>query len=165
MKCDQAFELMTDPIGTTSPALQRHLERCPRCRQMQDTLSPALDWMRRSTDAPSASEGAFGGESPFLTAQAVMVAEQAARSLPRRHGEWFGDSLRRALLITAVALLGVAFGALMMEPRSRETPALPAGTLTACLWDQPSLRDKLPDFSARGVVVSCVACHVPSAVQ
>ena len=162
MKCDQAFELMTDPVGTTSPALQYHLERCPRCRQMQQTLSPALDWMRGPSDAPSQS--AFDSESPFLTAQAVMVAERAARSLPRRR-EWFGDSVRRAMLITAVALFGMAFGALLMQPRSQEAPAMPAGTLTACLWDQPSLRERLPDISARGVVVSCVSCHVPSTVQ
>jgi hypothetical protein len=163
MKCDQAFELMTDPVGTTSPALQRHLERCPRCRQMQQTLSPALDWMRSPSEA-EASDRSFGSEAPFLTAQAVMVAEQVARSLPRRR-EWLGESVRRAMLITAVALFGMAFGALLMELRSRETPAMPAGTLTACLWEQPSLRDRLPDISARGVVVSCVACHVPSTVQ
>jgi hypothetical protein len=162
MKCDQAFELMTDPVGATSPSLQRHLERCPRCRQMQLTLSPALEWMRSSGDEPFESTRGADPTAPFLSTQAVLVAEQAARRLPRRNADW-GDSARRALWISAVAVLGFACGVLMSEPRSPERHFVPAGaTLAACLWDQPALRDALPDATARGVVVSCVACHVPT---
>jgi hypothetical protein len=165
MNCDQAFELMTDPVGTTSLALNRHLERCPRCRQMQQTLSPALDWMLATSHAPVEAAGASHGASPFLSAQAVLVAEEAARSLPkRRHGAG-SDALRRAVVIAAVAVLGVLFGAMSQEPAAPQTPALPAGALAACLWDQPQLRAQLADGSARGVVVSCVVCHVPTTVQ
>ena len=164
MNCDQAFELMTDPVGSGSPALQRHLERCPRCRQMQQTLSPALDWMLSSEPSPQPGASSHG-ESPFLTAQAVLVAEQVARSLPRRRGVHWGEAVRRGAVIVAVAALGVLFGAMLLEPKSSEKPAASVGTLTACLWEQRQLLDQLPDTSPRGVVVSCVMCHVPRAVQ
>jgi hypothetical protein len=164
MNCDQAFELMTDPVGSGSPALQRHLERCPRCREMQQTLSPALDWMMASEPAPMAGASSHG-ESPFLTAQAVLVAEQAARSLPKCRRQNWGVAMRRGAAMAVVAALGVLFGALLLEPKSPERPATPVGTLTACLWDQRQLLDQLPDASPRGVVVSCVTCHVPRVVQ
>uniref|UniRef100_A0A7C2P0D6 Zinc-finger domain-containing protein n=1 Tax=Schlesneria paludicola TaxID=360056 RepID=A0A7C2P0D6_9PLAN len=164
MNCDHAFELITDPVGSGSPTLQRHLERCPRCRQMQQTLAPALDWLMAAE--PALSPGSSSrGEAPFLSAQAVLVAEQVARSLPRRCDRGWGESLCRGAAIAAVAALGVLFGALLLEPKSPEKPATSAGTLTACLWEQQQLLDQLPDTSARGVVVSCVMCHVPRTVQ
>jgi len=164
MNCDQAFELMTDPVGAGHPALNAHLERCPRCRQMQQTLSPALDWMMSSAHA-TLTGASSGGEAPFLTAQAVLVAEEVARSLPRQRARSWVEPLRRAAVIAAVAVLGVVFGATMLEHKPAEKPMPSAAALTACLWDQRHLLDQLPDTSARSVVVSCVMCHVPPSVQ
>jgi len=164
MNCNQAFELMTDPVGAGSPALQRHLERCPRCRNMQQTLAPALDWMLIPAEH-SRDEHGSRSESPFLSAQAVMVAEQVARTLPRRRTAGWIDALRRAAVIVTVAVLGILFGAMLLEPKQPRPSVHPGSALTACLWDQRELRNKLPDASARGVVVSCVMCHVPAAMQ
>ena len=50
MNCDTAFDLMTDPETAGSSALARHLESCPRCRQMQQTLAPALDFLSRDRE-------------------------------------------------------------------------------------------------------------------
>jgi hypothetical protein len=164
MNCNQAFELITDPVGAGSPALQQHLERCPRCRTMQQTLAPALDWMFSPADQPRDGHSSCG-DSPFLSAQAVMVAEQVARSLPKHRGARWIDALRRAAVIGTVAALGVMFGAMLLEPKQHNPTVHPAGALTACLWDQRQLLVQLPDTSPRGVVVSCVMCHVPAAVQ
>ncbi len=45
MNCDTAFDLMTDAEGAGSLALANHLAGCPRCRQMQETLAPALEFL------------------------------------------------------------------------------------------------------------------------
>ena len=45
MNCDTAFDLMTDAGGCQSAALALHLRGCPRCRQMQETLAPALGFV------------------------------------------------------------------------------------------------------------------------
>ena len=54
MNCDTAFDLLTDPNGSRSSALAEHFETCARCRHMQQTLAPALDflappWARRAS--------------------------------------------------------------------------------------------------------------------
>jgi hypothetical protein len=165
MNCNQAFELMTDPVGAASPALQRHLERCPRCRQMQQTLSPALDWLRSAEASLPDQTDADRKAVPLLTAQAVLLAEDVARNLPRRRTRLGAEAARRAAMIAAVAAFGVWLGAVFLDSSPREQPSAPAPALTACLWEQRQLLEHLPDASPRGVLLSCLTCHVPNTLD
>ena len=58
--------------------------------------------MLTSSQSTLPTASASGHESPFLTAQAVLVAEEAARRLPRRTGWRMSESLRRAATIAVV---------------------------------------------------------------
>ena len=168
MNCDDAFDLMTDMQQCRDPRLATHLRACARCREMQATLSPVLEWL---TETPMADEPeverATNGRPLLLTAQALQLAEQATRRLPRRQQPrvaW----LRQLLTITIVAIGGVAAGAFAIERApGREQPAVLASDqlLTACLWNTPGKRDDLPDQTVRGVVASCILCHVPTSVK
>jgi len=42
MNCDEAFDAITDADGRNTDQFRWHLDRCPRCRQMQQVLEPAL---------------------------------------------------------------------------------------------------------------------------
>src|SRR5262245_54873755 len=89
MNCDTAFDLMTDAEGSRSVALARHLDECPRCRQMQATLSPALDFLVATPPAGDAHEpaaphsvtGSRGRRQPIVTAEALRIAQETAISL------------------------------------------------------------------------------------
>lgn len=168
MNCDDAFDLMTSRDSADSPALETHLFRCPRCREMRATLAPALDWLvaeelvTREADAKSAWDS-----KPLLTAQAVKVAERMAGRLPRRGVSSLGR-VRQLATISSVALIGVLIGAFGVAamPMSRDSRAAPLEPmLTACLWTAPGGRSDLVDGSSRGVVVSCVSCHVPASLD
>lgn len=168
MNCDEAFELLTSRDGRTSESLDAHLQRCPRCREMQETLSPALDWLAWDAESPASDQrGPATAFAPLLTAQAVKIAEDAALRLPRRRSErlaWW----RQFGLITAIALSGVMVGLFSAQERPPRAESAAMGhdpLLAACLWTSPGLRSSLHDPSARSVVVSCVMCHVPSQVE
>ena len=99
MNCDQAFEYLTDRSRCDSPELHAHWAICPRCRQMRETLSPALasfgaGGMIEASYQESDSEHTLDVSSApwaspephaFLSLEAVHVAEAAARQLSRRH--------------------------------------------------------------------------------
>ncbi|MDZ4688833.1 MAG: hypothetical protein SH850_27475 [Planctomycetaceae bacterium] len=168
MNCDRAFDLMTSADGQADPALARHLGICPRCRQMQDTLSPALDWLSAGgTDDWSDDRPATSGTAPLLTTQAVRVAEAAARDLSQR-GTPMPTTFRRALSIAVVLLFGAVLGVAAFDirrPAADQPQAASVGLLTTCLWNDPALRLRMPDASAQSVVASCVVCHVPQSVR
>src|SRR5262245_62719666 len=92
MNCDTAFDLMTNAEGSRSVALARHLDECPRCRQMQATLSPALDFLVATPPADGAHEPAVppsatagtGRRQPIVTAEALRIAQQTAIALRTR---------------------------------------------------------------------------------
>jgi hypothetical protein len=166
MNCDRAFDLMTSPDGLNDPALARHLDVCPRCRQMQETLSPALEWFATDGGGDWATSSHSGSTAtPLLSLQAVRVAEAAARDLSGRRSmrDW-----RRALSIAAMLIAGVAVGVASIDggrPDRNPPTTSPAGLMTACLWNDPSLRARLPDASSQAVVASCVMCHVSNSVR
>lgn len=166
MNCDCAFDRMTSPDGLTDPALQRHLDVCPRCRQMQETLSPALDWLTSGTAEPwSTSSATTATATPLLTMQAVRVAEEAAHDLSRRRT---ASQLRRVLSIAAMLICGAALGIAAYDVRRPTEPpvhSVAPGLMTACLWNDPALRSRLPDSSAQSVVASCVVCHIPPSIR
>lgn len=167
MNCNDAFDRLTDPELCDDPSLQFHLRQCPRCRQMQATLSPALNWLKEERTELSLpfESGSEGSQQPFLTAQAVKIADQLARDLPRRQNRL---QLGPLMSMVAVALLGVSIGAFggTERPAGALVPGVSqASMLSACLWESPVLRQEWQDRTARSVVVSCVNCHVPASTE
>lgn len=167
MNCDRAFDLMTAPDSVDDPALARHLAACPRCRQMQDTLSPALDWFTADGSFEwSLTSSGSATATPLLTEQAVQVAEAAARDLSHRNSSvrW-----RRVLSIAALLFAGAALGVAAFDGRRPAEPpsaVVPKNSLmTACLWTDAEQRSRLSAPSPSTLIASCVVCHVPHNVS
>ncbi|HET6422271.1 MAG TPA: hypothetical protein VFG20_01230 [Planctomycetaceae bacterium] len=165
MKCDQAFERLTEAQFTDDADLTRHLRECPRCRAMQQTLSPALKWMRESRHDVTEQDSPWHQPSAaLLTEESVAVAVDIAQRLPRAGRN---AVMRQALGFALVATFGIAFGVLVLGQHKEESPkaVLSASPLpkTMCLWTQ---RDgESPRQSAASVVDSCIACHVPAMIR
>lgn len=169
MNCDRAFDLMTSADRQDDPELLRHLEHCPRCREMQETLSPALEWLSVGPQPEWSDLGLAPSETgPLLSAQAVRIAEDAARDLAARRALSLPAVYRRAISIAVVLMCGIALGMAGLDGNrgSSERPAdLAGGSLSACLWTSENGRSQLPNSSAQAVVASCVVCHVPPTVK
>lgn len=165
MNCDTAFDLMTDADGARSLALANHLADCPRCRQMQDTLAPALDFLAEcgpghsvepfasTFDAASSS----ASRQPLVTAQALRIAHETAMTLTAlsetRHERWrrlAGHGVRYAAVFAAGLLLAFT----LFESRQ---PPVPKGQCTRHDAD----RDGQPRTAAeiRALARSCAVCH------
>jgi hypothetical protein len=156
MNCDQAFDLMTDPSRDDSPQLHAHLDGCPRCRQMYETLSPALGLFDAATH-----EELRGAESD-LRATSVELAERVAvrlshsPTLPKRSRRI--GHLRMALGCLMAGGLGFLAAALWTPLRTASPEAVRSAE--GCTWVH---RGPATDQPAGSVVVSCVKCHVSSA--
>ena len=172
MNCDEAFDALTEAVGRASAELEWHLEHCPRCRQMQEVLSPALE-LFDGDGAISSLEEEFsrdGGAAPFLTPEVLRVARRRAAELlakqprvevrkhPRMVVSWV------AALVTAVAVIvgGVALIPGSSETAARRSPS--EASLAGCLWTMPA-EERLEDETSRAVVMSCVSCHLGRAVE
>lgn len=174
MNCDQAFDAITDPTGAESAALQAHLAQCPRCREMRETLAPALNALYDDRDAAVRAEPAWPAASlPRLDLQqlAATAASQLAvtssaqpTAAPRRrvlHNGW-GHLLTAALLL--VIGVGVGWGGHQLAqppvPLQPTGLATPTGMPSACLWKSRQAGATATDESPRSVVLSCLACHL-----
>src|SRR5688572_14840650 len=83
MNCDQAFDNLTDPARRSSPELSRHLASCARCRQMHETLAPALALFDHGlAEEPDLIAVRSGYSAP--AGESVLLAEQAATRLATR---------------------------------------------------------------------------------
>jgi hypothetical protein len=169
MNCDIAFDLMTSADRRDDPGLLRHLEHCPRCRQMQDTLSPALDWLSDSSVANWPQQPpATSGTAPLLSLQAVRIAESAARELSLRQALSAPATFRRALSVAIVLLFGIALGVAGFEtrpPAPDPGPTVSGQLVAACLWTDAETRGRQVVSTSQAVVASCIACHVPPTVR
>ncbi|HVV98857.1 MAG TPA: hypothetical protein VHB77_00885 [Planctomycetaceae bacterium] len=179
MNCDQAFEHLTDPDLADSVELRQHLVGCPRCRDMQETLAPALALFARDHAAPgSMPEPRPAGPSAldvasvpcdelnppapkFLTTEAVEIAEIAARRLstrtPAHDQRW-----RIALRYAAVFLIGcgVVFTVAGGRLGGGAPAAAPAPQIADCTRVEAARNDLALRLPSRQVVQSCVACHL-----
>lgn len=162
MNCDQAFDRMTDVTTLSDAALERHLTDCPRCRQMRETLSPALD---------AFSVAAAGSRSLREDAQAVQVARQAAVTLEsrgagsarRRRTKWkWGAVSLVAGGVAAALLLAIGGFAPSNDVGDRAAAGDHGDNVAACTWVQ---NDRGSERDARTVVLSCVACHLAESPQ
>jgi hypothetical protein len=188
MNCDDVFEALTDPAqynsGQSSSAqLAEHLETCPRCRQMQQVLEPARsllcgDLPAERVPAVDSHTGTrddmrpAAASAPLLSVEAVGLAESIAAKLTAasggksvRAGHWFAN--RRILAATLRSAALVVFGALAVYcigPREREADSMPAvvpPVVPTNSCTRMSLQRKgTASQDARGVILSCVACHL-----
>jgi hypothetical protein len=168
MNCNDAFDRLTSPDAALDVELQRHLAECRRCRAMQETLSPALEWL---TESPLRSEGTVESSdrrSPFLSEEAVQVAERAARRLmSSRASSPPSGARRRSIAFWFAAGASLCLLALAVLP-SRSSSADPARSAvsppssTGCLWFDSASSNSNRHLSAPAdeVVSTCVACHL-----
>lgn len=157
MNCDQAFAAMTDPQLADAGELHRHLESCPRCRQMRETLEPALGRLAVSAAGQSRLSESRGDAAVSLSAvhMARRVAARLSHGRPASAG-----ALRRPVsnvwsyLASAACGALVAVGAITLLQNSATPPAL----ASECLWQDRDAASIKTESSA--VVLSCVACHM-----
>ena len=154
MNCDHAFDLMTDPVLDDSAALHEHLDACPRCQQMYDTLSPALGLFQPDR-TPIAT---VVDDRETETASAVDIAKRVAVSLSQTPAP--ARRRRRLTHVAAYAVVGVitfsttlGLLAFLFEP-SVPVPLQP----DSCTWLHRDAADETQD--AQAVVRSCMTCHV-----
>jgi len=149
--CDQAFDCMTDAARRESPELRGHLETCPRCRQMSETLAPALDLLSGPVPPWMQAEPVSGSSAPSATA--VQVAQRTSKRLRGWHENPFG---RWGSPILA-GLVGAAAGLVAMAVVPPPQAAAPADVPPICTWKD---RDTTPPRDARTLTLSCVVCHL-----
>jgi len=202
MNCDEAFELITHPTDHNCEELQWHLQLCPRCRQMKETLAPALDTFQQilddtlDVDEPSEFTTDFHqiqsqdaasvfpqAGAPFLSAETVRMAEQAATRLraeagisqtakqPLKSKPYQKRLMHAALILMAGFLMG--WGISLGGPEQH----LPSGAnglqgQQSCLWiaqrengGLQQTKTNSEEVSANNVVLSCVACHLQSTAE
>lgn len=177
MNCDQAFESLTDPVRNGDAELQDHLDHCPRCRDMAVILEPALGFVNNSgegTWAPSPWEFAVPSSEqtspPFLSDQAVRVAEDAATRLLANHHRERRAQRNRWLALTILApIVAMALYLTKPEPHraragvdySPSGPALGVCTRSSIAAAAAEVDDAPNrEASAYEVVMACNACHL-----
>src|SRR5262245_16048530 len=165
MNCDTAFDLLTDAEGSRSLALARHLDDCPRCRQMRETLAPALEFLA-ADEAPAPGKefsgvfeaGRSGTRPPVVTVQPPAVARQAAADLMSRamssRARW-RLLAARGLRYAAVFAAGLFLASALFELRERPAPG---GKI--CRRGELRRDDahRTP-AEIRTLILSCAACH------
>jgi len=169
MNCDTAFDLLTDEHGSRSSALAQHFETCARCRRMQETLAPALEFLTQKEPSQQFAAGLREGETgeqgrrqPFVTVESFRIAEQAAGRLAR-HDDWpragrlrlVGQLTRYAAVFAAGILLAVA-----LVPDHSHTPTIPAGCTRQAAAENSPARSA---DAIRALVQSCAVCHTSAA--
>lgn len=197
MNCDEAFDALTDPNWQDNSALKWHLDFCPRCREMQQVLAPALAMFAGETDSSAPSPNETGAmpkprlpadvfesssqpnspvrenrqTAPFLTPEAVRVAEQTAKSLHSgRTG--FAAHWQRFLAVGLLCLVGI-WGFFTVTGSSAKTTAQrpqshPVMLADQCLWtnrNNEQLTQTADESSSRWVVLSCVSCHLEQSLE
>lgn len=166
MNCDEAFDRMTVVGADVDEPLQRHLSHCPRCRAMQDTLSPAMEWLSSARIQPEGRYGAGDCQSVFLTDEAVQVAERAAQRLSPvsplvRKRIRLRNRVARWVAIAGMACIGlfaIITPSSSTTRRNSSTAVLPASA-AACSWIYRDDRESERQPTANQVIASCVACH------
>ena len=181
MNCDQAFDALTSHGAAQNEALARHLETCPRCCDMADVFSPALELF-----APVFLEGEPLGETASLseTVPQLRPSSDWTDTAPWQKNVRSARRVRRDGVkivgaVALVALLTVAFSRIGRDDSNsgfvnslaaaeclrestepmKSSQAVPACVschlqLTAIHVSQPA------QVKAEGVIRSCVDCHL-----
>ncbi len=150
MNCDQAFDVLTGPRRASDRELLVHLAGCPRCREMQATLEPALGLFRADSAAVSSRspwEVAAEG-SEVATQAALKLTTSAAPPRGRMHSLW---GYAAAVVLGA----GLVWSTFALNPPAALAPTT-RGSAQDCLY----LADTRPaGMTGRQMTQSCLACH------
>jgi hypothetical protein len=103
MNCDEAFEAMTDPAGSRREDLHWHLGLCARCRELRETLAPALASLNDHGGDGARGERAYG-ECPPAGRSAELPPALRRRSLNFDEQTGAGDAAGRAMFLTDEAV-------------------------------------------------------------
>jgi hypothetical protein len=168
MNCDTAFDLMTEPYGNRSGALAQHFDSCPRCRRMQETLSPALDFLIDGNEFGSTGDRTHEtskmdpAREPFVTTETVQFAHQASAHLAAR-GEMPRVQLARltarAAKYAAAFAAGLLLAVVLFSQRDRSMPAAGAACTRREAWRDDASRTA---DQIQALVHSCAVCHSAS---
>jgi hypothetical protein len=179
MNCDDAFDALTDPRGRDAAALAAHLARCPRCRQMQQVLEPALSQLAEA-DRPAAAvdplaptdgddEPRSVSTRPFLSGEALRIANAAALRLAkpaatcgqaRRTGSGRLRVAFHTALSSAALILFGALGAWALSGGHRDFQPVPSAApppSRVCTRHEVA---RARSVDARAAILSCVSCHL-----
>ena len=157
MNCDQAFDFLTDSSQRDSEALARHLAGCPRCRQLKETLEPALGLFDDLVPEPAI--GSFERTVSAAGQDAVRIAEQSAARLSGR-GPWSASRLHSAGRYAAVFLVGAALAFGVTATQDDLGDASPP-VHSICPWQNKTEKAGSGDVQASAIIQSCVDCHTP----
>lgn len=158
MNCDQAFDALTSHEASENEALAGHLDSCPRCRDMADVLSPALELFAPATlEEQSAASGEAVepamSRSPSASApeSADWIDQAPWRSSVRSARHTRRDGLKIVGAIALVALLTVGFASI---GRDGSSGFLSSVSAAECI------RDSADPIPAEKAVAACVSCHL-----
>lgn len=150
MNCDQAFDVMTSSRGARDPDLHDHMDRCPRCREMLQTLEPALGMFRADALLPPE------WDSSVCELEGQEIATRAARRLSTV--ETTPDQRAMSLWGYAGSIIlgaGLVWATFMMNPASLSLPEVHRNE-TACLYQK---RPLVSGMTGQQMTESCLACH------
>ena len=150
MNCDQAFDVMTSTRRASDRGLHDHLDGCPRCRVMRQTLEPALEMF--SEDVELSSKSAHWESDADCTEIAARAARQLSSGEPVSRRGLFGLWGYAAAVVLGAGLIWCT---IVRNPSTAEAPQVHRGD-TMCLYLSPS---RSRDVTAQKVTQSCVACH------
>jgi hypothetical protein len=166
MNCDEAFDRLTAFPEPEDALLAAHLAGCPRCRAMQETLSPAIDWLTAENQWANDWEQSAAAPAWHLTAEAVQIAERTCRRLQTESAATarpVGLTSRYEPWGMLAALSLLVFFAVWLPPE-RVTETAPSAENTpavaSCTWQLDFRRDRPAQASAQQVIASCAACHL-----
>lgn len=158
MNCDQAFDALTSRGASENEALASHLASCPRCRDMADVLSPALELFAPAT---LEEQSAASGETVE-----PAVSRSSSTSAPES-GDWIDqapwrsnvqsarharrDGLKIVGAVALVALLTVGFASIGRDGSSGFLSSVAAAEC---------IRDSTEAIPAEKAVAACVSCHL-----
>ena len=150
MNCDQAFDVMTSHRRASDRALPVHLAGCPRCREMQVTLEPALGMFQADTLLSQHTHpwevASEGNEVATQSARRLSASSSAPRQRPS--GLW---GYAAAVVLGA----GLVFCTILLNPPAALAPAVQYSQQD-CLY----LADARPTgMTSRQMTQSCLACH------
>ncbi len=150
MNCDQAFDVMTSSRGAHDVDLLNHMDRCPRCREMHQTLEPALGMFR--------ADALLGPswESQSCELEGQEIATQAARRLSTTEAAPNRAAMSLWGYATAIILGAcLVWGTFAMNPVALSLPEVHRGEST-CLFQQKTRSARM---TGQQMTRSCLACH------
>lgn len=147
MTCDEFFEALTSSQPLDQIA-HRHLKKCARCRDLQDTLSPVLGELGSSA----------GWSERQPQSNLVSVAATSAQQLrTKRTAKRAPSRLDWRFVLAFVGGVAVSLG---VTGALKQSPATAQPVNAICLWHA---HDSMENPDTQDVVLSCVECHLAMA--